>query len=441
MKIARLAIGAVLIGSLTAGTALAQQWMTQSRNQSPPVQQTAAYDGYTYVSSQDQASASPSDVRVATRPVDSCYDGYSSAGVAPCGSGVDDDPWRLIGKTGSGIEFGGWISAGGYGNSDNAASNGPLGFNNVGDGFTANQLWFYAEKAADTGGYGWDWGGRVDYLFGVDGPDTQANRGLGWDTAWDTSRDYGSALPQLYGTIGYNDWLAKVGYFYTYIGYESVPAPDNFFYSHAYTQYYIEPFNHTGAVLEYNGYENWTFFGGWTLGWDTAFEQNNGASTFLGGVSYHPYDNLTVSYTTSAGRFENNNDIYMHSIVMELGLTDRLEWVIQSDLNTQEGARHNIVAGGVNQYLYYTFNDSWQLGLRFEWLYDRDGAFVLPGQAAGSYYNLTAGINWKPCENLTFRPEIRYDWFSGTFTPGGLPFDNGQDNEQFAGGFDVIFQF
>ncbi len=44
----------------------------------------------------------------------------------------------------------------------------------------------------------------------------------------------------------------KVGHFYTIIGYEVVTAPDNFFYTHAYTMQYGEPFTHTGVLATYN---------------------------------------------------------------------------------------------------------------------------------------------------------------------------------------------
>ena len=49
------------------------------------------------------------------------------------------------------------------------------------------------------------------------------------------------ALPQAYleayVPVG-NGLNLKVGHFYTPIGYETVPAPDNFFYTHAYTMQY-----------------------------------------------------------------------------------------------------------------------------------------------------------------------------------------------------------
>ena len=35
------------------------------------------------------------------------------------------------------------------------------------------------------------------------------------------------------------------------------------------------------------------------------------------------------------------------------------------------------------------------------------------GGFEGNFYALTAGLNYKPNANLTFRPELRYDWFDG----------------------------
>ena len=95
---------------------------------------------------------------------------------------------------------------------------------------------------------------------------------------------YGSAIPQLYLEAGYGDLSCKVGHFYTIIGYEVVTAPDNFFYSHAYTMYNSEPFTHTGAlVLPTRLVTDMTIYGGYVFGWDSGFEDNGDA--FLGGVS------------------------------------------------------------------------------------------------------------------------------------------------------------
>jgi hypothetical protein len=348
----------------------------------------------------------------------------------------------------SGFRAGGWVSFGGYGNEYNTPTNGTLGFNNVADGFTMNQLWGFMEKTVNTGGCGWDIGGRVDYVFGVDGPDVQAFGDVGWDNSWDTARDYGSAIPQLYGEIGINDWTIKAGHFFTTIGYEVAQAPDNFFYSHSYAFFYGEPLTHTGALATYNGLHNWTFYGGWTAGWDTGFNNSGDAQTFLGGAAYNLCQDVTLTYMVSAGDWGtiNGGDIYMHSIVMELALTENFTWLIQNNLGVQSGlqqVRQQQVGdnrwGGINQYLLYDINDCWGLGMRIEWFNDRDGSRGIG--PAGNYYNCTAGVNWRPHANFVFRPELRVDWFGGQAAAGNLPFDGGQRDEQVSGGFDMIYTF
>ncbi|HYW79656.1 MAG TPA: outer membrane beta-barrel protein, partial [Thermoguttaceae bacterium] len=214
-----------------------------------------------------------------------CCDAAVSASCDACCQCGASDPWTLFGTSCNGLTVGGWASAGLYSNAHGAADNGPLGFNNVGDGATFNELWIFAEKVADTGGCGTDWGFRIDYVFGADGPDTQAFGGLGWDTQWNTARDYGSAMPQLYGEFAINDLTIKFGHFYTIIGWEVVPAPDNFFYSHAYTMYYAEPFTHTGFLATYQVSDRITAHGGWVQGWDTGFDNTPKTDMFLGGIS------------------------------------------------------------------------------------------------------------------------------------------------------------
>lgn len=357
-----------------------------------------------------------------------------------CGLG---DPWTLqsllTGDCGScsNISYGGWVSAGAYANAFGAPDNGPIAMRNVGDGFTVNQVWGFFEKAVDTGGCGLDWGFRADYVFGADGPDTQAfgSSPLAWDNSWDSSRDYGSALPQLYAEIGINDLKVKMGHFYTIIGYEVVPATGNFFTSHAYTMYYGEPFTHTGVLAEYSMYENVTVWGGWVQGWDTGFDNPNRSSDFLGGISAPLTDAITLTWAVDIGRDDVNNlDTYMQSIVADVTVTEKLNYVLQSDWGgVSNGASAQWY--GVNNYLFYAVNDCWKLGTRLEWFRDDDGS---RGLAAGDYSALTCGVNWQPRANLMVRPELRYDWYDG---PGAQPFDGGNANDQFSGGFDVIMTF
>ncbi len=382
----------------------------------------------------------------------SCSDDCTSCDSKPtcgCQSCASDpcEPWHLFGTTCRGVQVGGWISGGatinGHGNRT-GTGNAPLGFNNVADGLVLNQLWAYAVKEADTGGCGTDWGFRVDYVFGADGPDTQAFGDEGFDFGWNSSRDYGSAIPQLYFELAYNDLSVKLGHFYTNVGYEVVQATGNFFYSHSYTQYYGEPFTHTGVLASYQYTDQTELLGGWTMGWDSGFDNFNDASTFLGGIAYTVNNYTTLTWAVVAGDFgdgtpNNNGDIYMNSIVLDIQLTDRLEYVLQHDLGINDG----LGAGdnewyGVNQYLFYTINDCWALGGRVEWFRDDDGARIgVNGAGAGNYYGATAGVNWSPRANLRVRPEVRWDWFDGM----GLPFDNGTRDEMFTFGIDAVFTF
>jgi len=353
------------------------------------------------------------------------------------------DPWTLFGESDCGVTVGGWISAGLFSNAHGAADNGPLGFNNVGDGMTFNQWWVYAEKVADTEKKCVDWGFRADFIFGADGPDTQAFGGLGWDTTWNTARDYGSALPQLYGEIATGDLSVKFGHFYTIIGWEVVPAPDNFFYSHSYTMYYAEPFTHTGVLASYSLHDDVTVYAGWTQGWDTGFDNSPGASTFLGGVSAPLGEKLTATWATTAGDFGHkfgNGDIYMNSLVLNYTISDKLTYILQHDLGVNTVAGASSQWYGINQYLQYQINDCWATGMRIEWFRDNDGARVITGNE-GNYYELTWGLNWKYNANVMFRPELRYDWYSGTIGPEGKPFNNGSSTDQLSGGFDVIVTY
>src|SRR5690606_21833194 len=117
----------------------------------------------------------------------------------------------------------------------------------------------------------------------------------GWDHGY-----YGWAMPQLYAEVAYGDLSVIAGHFYTLLGYEVVPATGNFFYSHAFTMYNSEAFTHTGVLATYSASDNLTLYGGWTLGWDTGFNQFGGGSSFLGGASVGITDDATITYILTA---------------------------------------------------------------------------------------------------------------------------------------------
>lgn len=342
------------------------------------------------------------------------------------------DPFKLFDDIG-GLNIGGWAQFGYHSN------NGFARFNQHADRFNLHQGWLYAEDAIDTS-CGFDIGGRVDYLYGVDAQDTQAF-GIAnnhWDNQWDNGI-YGHALPQAYVEMGYGDLSVKVGKFFTLIGYEVVAATGNFFYSHAYTMVNSEPFTHTGALATYKMSDDVTLYSGYTMGWDSGFDDNG--DSFLGGLSLQLTDDINVTYATVLGRFNERlfgiagaaERGYMQSIVVNTSLTDKTSYIFQTDyLDTEvAGGIQARDTFGINQYLIHQLNDCWAVGGRFEW-YNVDTA----GDNI-DIYNLTGGVNYRPHANVLVRPEIRWDWDKNG---DGLVNENGKES-QATFGIDTIFTF
>ncbi|MCE5301710.1 MAG: porin [Planctomycetaceae bacterium] len=448
MKTARCFLSGMIVASLGFWTALP----SQAQEDGPQLDANRSYQTVSYRSNEDSASDSSSS-STATKADENATSDESTC--RWCRDGKLSDPWTLpqpASLKNHGITAGGWIEGGILSNQYGAQRNGPLGFEQYGDGFKMNQLWGFLERKTNTDGCGWDVGGRVDYLFGTDGPYTQAFGDHTWDYGWNSSRDYGSAIPQAYVEVAYNNLTIKGGRFYTSIGYEVVPATGNFFYSHSYQMFYAEPFTHTGMLATYKANDVVTVFGGWVNGWDEGWQGADSGSMFLGGVTFTFSERTSLTWATTAGRigtgrtFDDgtigaDGDVYMNSLVFTWKLTDKLTYVLQHDL----GTNYNIGDAdaqwyGLSNYLLYKLNDCWGVGGRFEWFQDPQGARVVAGND-GNYYELTAGLNYKPHANVTLRPEIRYDWYNGSIGPNGRPFNDGSSNTQLSGGFDFIFTF
>ena len=343
-----------------------------------------------------QAGHNPEIARVSCAAVSKCCCSKCTPGL--CGEELGD-PWTIAGWLADPChdcpwDFGGWTQTGYHTESTGL-------FNSIPDRANVHQQWFYLERAASPSNGGMDWGLRLDVMYGIDADDTQSfgNEPGTWDfqNGFDRGGGYGWAIPQLYGEIAWEDISVIFGHFYTLVGYEVVTAPDNFFYSHAYTMYNSEPFTHTGVLSTLTLTEKVTGYAGWTLGWDTGFNQNQGGNSFLGGFSVQVTDSTAITYITTFGDFGDRGEGYSHSIVMDSGLADNLNYVFQSDFVDAGGGDSDI---GVNQYLIYSLTERLGIGTRVEWWHD-DGV---------SYNEATFGINFRPCANVVVRPEFRHDW-------------------------------
>ncbi|TWT64879.1 outer membrane beta-barrel protein [Allorhodopirellula solitaria] len=382
---------------------------------------------------------------------DSACDSAACYGGSFCGDSELDDPWTLFGEH-DGWVAGGWTNIG-YHTSNNAGAGilgtggAPANFNNYADRVQLQQQWLYAEKVTD-GTDGLSFGGRIDYVYGTDGPDTQAFgvANNSYDNSWDNGGAYGHALPQVYGEVAYGNTTVKVGHFFTIEGYEVVAATGNFFYSREFTFYNAEPFTHTGVLATHTmNDDKTTLYGGWVTGWDSGFEDNGDA--FLGGIGHQFTDNFSLLYTTCMGRF--NDDVASpnfgergtdHCFIATTQLTDKLMNMIQFDYLDTNDAADALVrrAYGLNVDFIYQVNDRLALGSRteyFNWATPQVRA-ANPGLNNADLFNQTIGINYNLTANVKIRPEVR--WI--------VDYDRTGVNEDFARnkaifGMDAIFTF
>jgi hypothetical protein len=412
------------------------------------------------------------------------YDEAPNCGVASCDDRIQcDEPACDPCRTSErprlfGMAFGAWLDQGFTANDRGSRDrfNGPITFDDREGEYQMNQLYLFAERKTDTGGCGWDWGGRIDFLYGTDWRFTQA---LGLETRWNAERFYGAALPQVYADAAWNNLVVRTGHFYSIIGYESVMAPQNYFYSHSYTHQYGEPFTHTGVLLQYKLSDRLSLSGGLDRGWDK-WEDNNKQGEFLGGVTLTSCDERTsLAFALSTGPWDDSGSLNrtMYSLVFTHKFNECVKYVIQHDLGVDNdaGISEQLPVGvapnvpgiprrdgrwySIVQYLQYDVSPRWSMGLRFEWFRDGDGTRVGgigsphgwelgPNPAlneigwVGDFYELTAGVHWSPRENILFRPEVRWDWYNGaTDAQDRLPYSSGLRRDQFTYALDLIVKF
>ncbi|TWU08483.1 outer membrane beta-barrel protein [Stieleria varia] len=385
-------------------------------------------------------------------------------------------------------QAGGWWQQGVTLNPDDPRNrlNAPVLFNDRANDYQMNQLYFYAGKTASVDGSQWDWGGRIDLNYGTDsrfvtvpGLEEHDDRTPRWNS--ETS-DYGLAVPQVYvdlGTpIGPYGSTIRLGHFYALGGYETFAAPENFFYSHAYTYLYGEPFTHSGGMWFGKLTPTLSAAVAGTTGWDSLYTDlsewgvragllktfNAGKTTIA--LTGHGGDDFT-GIRTAAGTSAAPRA--WASLVMKHFLSPNLYYVLQGDYGYQQDAvvvldNGNNTVGfgdanwyGINQYLVYQWNQKWSAGMRVEWFRDDGNSrvglpieYVNGGPAfnGSDYFSLTTGINYKPHPSVLLRTELRYDSSdveSNPAIPGGVagihPFDDRSDDDQLTIAMDAILMF
>lgn len=367
-----------------------------------------------------------------------------------------------------GINMGGWVEQGITFNSDRPADrfNGPNITNDRDREYQMNQAWLFFNRPTKTDGCGWDIGGRVDV---VEGTDWRFGQCYGLENRFDDPNSfYGLILPQFYGEVAVNDLTVKMGHFATFTSYEVVPAPMNFFYSHTYLMGgYFDPMLVTGIQADYKVGDNWTAIGGINRGWQE-FEDPSNTWNFLGGFKWASDDKKqNLSVMVDAGDqigFTGLRSRYSTYIVYTDQLTEKLQYASQYDVGQEVNGSvvtpgHNANWYGLEQVLIYQLNKKWSAGARYEWVRDEEGSRIAgvgnvlltdkgwdgPPGFAGSFHDVTLGLNWRPKPNVVFGPEVRWDSYDGprnaTDSQRPYPYGNHLRTSQFTFATDLIVTF
>lgn len=354
--------------------------------------------------------------------------------------------------------------------------NGPTTWTDRANEYQLNQQWIYVERTTDTSEQDWDLGGRVDLLYGTNYRWTTS---AGFEDTWHINVGqsfYGVALPQAYFETAWRDVKVKWGHFISPIGYFTVDTTQNFFFTLPYTYQYGEAFTHWGALATWTVDDEFVIGSGVTRGWDNLNGAGSGSHGvgWLGTATYTFENKASIAYVGMVSN-EFNNQLnpkpnystrYLQSVVFSTPITDKLNYVAQTDFGTQgntydfSGTRQIGRARwyGLNQYLFYIQNEKWAWGINFEWFRDEGGFRVgtllptlsdptskvrgLPSNRygyIGNFYQLTFGPKWTPTKSLFVRPNVKFDWFDGTAANVGAlqPFGNGQRVNQILIGADL----
>jgi hypothetical protein len=371
------------------------------------------------------------------------------------------------------VKFYGWLQGGLYANSHGSTTSRFHGLNRRGQrdllqqaaggngsslgnvrqtGAVLNQLWFGLSRELDMSG-GFDWGFRGEFLFGTDAWLTQSYGDATFDY-WSSRRDYGISIPQLYVTFGYRNLSVKVGKFESLLGFEHIQAVDSPFYSHS-NLFYAEPQSHSGVCFDYNVNPDFWFSLGYVQGADSTLSNRFGDNGLIGGIYWRCFPSMTLWYTiyysnNATGTFANNEihasgDLFRHTFVLNWKLTSRLDYTFQWDL----GSRKDRVLGSGNasyfgwaQYFTYKIHSRLNGGIRVDQLHSNKlmatSGFARPntGNFIGNLYGITIGLEWKPYQNFSFKPELRYDYSDtrGTFGKGNC-------RDQISFGFGIVYDF
>jgi hypothetical protein len=324
---------------------------------------------------------------------------------------------------------------------------------------TLNQLLLTANKPLDPKNPDFQWGFKLQGMYGSDARYTQFLGELNNVAPGDRYQlDVVEAnvlfhLPVL--TEGGID--LKAGQYSTPLGYETIDPSTNPFYSHSYIFQFGLPFKHTGFLTTTHVNDLLDIYAGLDTGTNTTFGplgENNSSIGGIGGVNLTMMGgNLTVLALTHMGPEQSSRVLgsldpsvnadgqwrFYNDIVITYKASDALTLVTELNwVRDDYGLAGKAVnAFGAAQYASYTLTDTLTLNGRVELFRDDNNFFVAefggnndpvrfqqglptvspvfaaPGGST-TYGALTLGVTYKPTvpapvTGLLLRPEVRWD--------------------------------
>jgi len=320
---------------------------------------------------------------------------------------------------------------------------------------TLNQISLNVERTVIRDASNFDWGFRVEMLYGGDARFTHANGGF--DNHEDDNRlgpDEQFDLLQAYADFNLpvaNGLRVRAGKFTYFKVIDPEASP---LYSRSFSFGSALPFTLTGAYATYVVNDDVQADFGISRGWDQSLEDNNAAIDVFGGVRYKLGDATNVAIKAILGpELEGNSGAYRFAIdaTVSQKMSDQLTLIGNGIIGHQfDGDPADPFSDawwyGVSGYAIYDISSSIQLNGRVEWYRDEDGATVTGGPSA-NLYSATVGVTVTPFPNdhvlngLKIRPEVRYDYASKAIfgTTGAHP--EGTEFGQFTGALEAYFAF
>jgi hypothetical protein len=153
---------------------------------------------------------------------------------------------------------------------------------------------------------------------------------------------------------------------------------------------------------------------GLVLGSDNFIDPAN-RLTYLGQLRWAPPNGRTAvafNAVITDPRFDANEAFAFYNfynVVLTHRLTERLGYVLDTGYARMYGVPDIGVAEwyGAANYLTYQFTDRLAGTVRAEVFHDSTGFRT---GFEGTYYEVTAGVAWKPLKSLIVRPSVRYDY-------------------------------